>query len=127
MTIIQLALVAATVLGILVVALSAVALTREQASDVGDLVPGFSKASVACVITLAVSGALQAALRAGGAWPIGWKPENCSAGVPRSTSFMNDCQICPGSIRPKIARPDEFRIGELSSVPTQTAVDTDGV
>ena len=48
------------------VALSAVALTREQASDVGDLVPGFSKASVACVITLAVSGALEAALRAGG-------------------------------------------------------------
>ena len=47
--------------------------------------------------------------------------------VPRSAPVMNVCQIEPGSIRPNTGRPAEFLIGSLWSVPTQTAVDTDGV
>ena len=59
--------------------------------------------------------------------PSGTKGENCSPRVPRSAPFMKVCQIDPGSIRPNTGRPAAFLIGSLWSVPTQTAVDIDGV
>jgi hypothetical protein len=66
---------------------------------------------------------------AGGAtWvPSGSKAENFSTSVFLSAAFMKTCQIGPAMVRPNAGRPALVRTGELSSVPTQTAVDSDGV